>query len=856
MDASTALTQSMHHMTATKLAALSQQQQRYETNKSKILKAASSKDHTWEKVKALLDGYERYKVPVPSSISSKNVRHFLEQSRHDHSVSLNLLQGWQTTLEQALEIPSRKYNHASLFGRLVMEWLGKAKDSPLASGGREDDDLFEHVGRKEMHEQRKEWESIVFADDSQSDPAAIESYLANVFGSISHAKRVTKSPLEALRDKLKAFRIGTLDIKDLETCIAGVIKEDLLSDAKRKTLSEFVGNSMILGEMVDVLNMQIDDIDSWSWGTEAVSVDVRRALNGKYRVYMDEEMLQALLLHYVGTKWAVHFKAAFLYFFNSGAWKQSPRHSLDRKARQRRESFLVRSHDSDASVRNERRDTYQNEYFLRQLPTRFEAQSDSYDQEADNKDSKLPMSIKQSLLHLVSTEALINTRLYGSFTILQSDFRWFGPSLPHNTILGVLRFFGVSRTWLRFFEKFLKAPIKFAMDGSDAEIRIRRSGVPIQHQLTDAMGEAVLFCLDFAVNKATESNLYRLHDDIWFWGEKDATVKAWQTIKEFTDVMGLHLNDGKTGAVELSGHPISAREFGPSDTLPSGPITWGFMKIGLSGTWTIDDAQVNAHTKELKIQLEACQSIFSWVQAWNVYVARFISNNFGEPANCLGRPHIDMVIEAFKRIQSGVFAEDGLMGGNVIEHLRAKLGARFGVTDIPDGFFLFPIDLGGLGLVNPLVSLFGVYEESLSNPIWVIERAIEDEEVRYERAKKDWAEGKTAPTYPRTSGSNEDFMSLEEYMRYLEETSKHLCEAYEGLMDVPRQTFVEHTPDVVSAQKFLPTPLTRGSHDDWVVQLYGPEIVQKYGGLAMGEKRLLPTGLVDMLRKEKVRWQS
>lgn len=126
------------------------------------------------------------------------------------------------------------------------------------------------------------------------------------------------------------------------------------------------------------------------------------------------------------------------------------------------------------------------------------------------------MATKQSLLHLISTETLINTRLHGSFSILQSDSRWFGPSLPHTTILTVLRFFGVTSLWLTFFEKFLEAPLKFAQDGPDAQTQVRKCGVPIQHRLSDALGEAVLFCLDFSVNKSTQSNLYRMHDDLWF----------------------------------------------------------------------------------------------------------------------------------------------------------------------------------------------------------------------------------------------------------------------------------------------------------------------------------------------------
>jgi hypothetical protein len=70
-------------------------------------------------------------------------------------------------------VQSRKYEHASLFGRLVMEWLGNPNDYPASTTGSESGDPFEHVSRKEMHDQRKEWESIVFTDDSKVGPATI-----------------------------------------------------------------------------------------------------------------------------------------------------------------------------------------------------------------------------------------------------------------------------------------------------------------------------------------------------------------------------------------------------------------------------------------------------------------------------------------------------------------------------------------------------------------------------------------------------------------------------------------------------------------------------------------------------------
>lgn len=852
MAAPTALTQSMHNISTTKLAALAEQYQRYETEKSQTLQTIANQEVP-AGVLTLLDAFERCKISVPSDISARNVRRFLKQGHHDPSICPDLIKEWHTTLQKALDVPSRKYEHASLFGRLIMEWLDTIKEASRGSPGSEKSDHFEHVGRKEMYDQRKEWESIVFADHSKSDPAAIESYLAGIFGSTTRAKKLIKTPIQTLKESMGAFELGYMTIDRLKICIQGVLSTDLLVNEKRKTLTEFLGNELVLQEMVDVLNIQIDALDSWSWGEEAIPVDVRRALNGKYRVYMDEEILQALLLHFIGMKWGVHLKTTFLAFFNSGAWKQSSRHSLNKEARERRQEMLGPEPGNHRNVRNERRDRYQRDYFLLQLPSTCDVKSDNYDGGSSYgaSESKSPMAIKQSLFHLLSTESLINAWAYGSFTILQSDFRWFGRSMPHATIMAVLHFFGVPERWLKFFVKFLEAPIKFTMDGPDGQTRIRRSGVPIQHKLGDAMGEAVLFCLDFAINKATETNLYRLHDDIWFWGDKTASITAWQTIQKFSDVMGLRLNEGKTGAVELSGSPLTACEFSSSDGLPSGPITWGFLKLGHSGQWIVDDKQIEVHINEIRTQLEACDSILAWIQAWNAYAARFTSNNLGESANCLGRPHLDMAIAAFEKIQCKLFAADNLKGKNVTEHLKAKLSEKFGVEDVPDGFFYFPTELGGLALVNPFIPLFCKHESSLENPNDTIDKAFEEEKEAYEREKKAFAMG-TYLAYHRkrakNDGDDDEFLSFDEYTKYREETSVPLYEAYIQLLDTPSETWVESKTDTVA-------PYDSAYHA-WMVQLYGPDVIRKYGGLAMGEKRLLPIGLADLLRKEKVRWQG
>ena len=512
-------------------------------------------------------------------------------------------------------------------------------------------------------------------------------------------------------------------------------------------------------------------------------------------------------------------------------------------------------------MRNRRWVNYQRDYFLLQLPNSFDTTTDNYGSTSKSvfDGSKSALAKKQSLLHLISTEALINTRLHGSFTILQSDFKWFGPSLPHATILAVLRFLGVSEKWLSMFERFLKVRIKFAMDGPGAQTQTRRCGVPIQHRLGDALTESVLFCLDFAVNKATESVIYRLHDDLWYFGEKSATVEAWKAIQRFAQTMGLRLNEEKTGSIELVGNLDPARKVRLYEKLPSGSVSWGLLQFDSSGQWNVDNNQVTKHITELRLQLESCKSIFAWVQAWNAYAAHFLANNLSEPANCLGRRHVNSAIEVMERIQDELFANDNPSSKSAVAHLRGKLNARFGVKDVPDGFFFFPIELGGLGLINPLIPLLSARKKSLDDPNDLIETAIEKDTLEYERAKKAFLYGSSDWRHSLLPVRKEALISLEEFTRYREETSSNLLEAYEDLLEKPLQTTIESTPLVQNARKALQTGQTSKKtflYDDWVMELYGPEVIRRYGGLVMGEKRLLPIGLAETLRRKKMRWQK
>ena len=773
---------------------------------------------------------------------------------------------------------------------------------------------------------------------------AIAAYLRALFGKNGANKQATKA-LEALRRSVEAFETmlsgpGQFNDSVLRWTIAGLLASGLLTDEKRAALKDFLSNTIILAEVADVLNMRMASLSTWSWEMEGLPVEQRRHVTGKYHIYIDEDLLQAIFLQFIGVKWCVFFKKAFTTFSNfDGAWT-SLREPIPMLARKRREYFLG-PQEKKPSAQSKRQGLYKSIWFMSQLPDsewqdqtavegdeeaeydtrhakrartmqtarkstggmapRISAAAQSYqtqqmpsqslgraprrqlaskaarrsapslpydyhndvddldddmDDEADK--PKSPMETKQFLLHLLSTEMLVNTHLHGEFTCARSEFESWSPSLPHSTIHSVLSFFGLSKKWLGFFRKFLEAPLKFVEDGSSAETRTRKRGAPGAHSLSLICGEVILFCMDYAVNQhANGAQLYRMHDDFWIWSSSHQTVvKAWEAINEFADTMGVTLNEGKTGSVRIMGDKKKTAIIDP--LLPEGEIRWGFLQLDpTSGHFVIDQTMVDKHIEELQLQLKDKKSIFSWIQAWNTYAGRFFTSNFGKPANCFGREHVDAMLESLERIQRKIFSDT-----NVVEFLKNAIHDRFDVSDIPDGYLYFPIRLGGLELHNPFIGLVQLRDSVYEQPASALDDFLQAEIDAYLSAKSAFENGQVSrqgnidPNF--VPEDDDEFMEFEEFTKYREEFA---CDWEDGLYEVfidllrqPSAETVDMTQsDLVALDAY---PSMKDGYWRWVAQLYGPDMKERFGGLNIVDAGLLPIGMVNLFRGGRVKWQG
>lgn len=874
------LTRTVQSLTRSKIHELGKQRNAYEARKCDILDNAAQCSTLRERVAKLLAGIEGLSWEERSDAELRNMKHWIEQAQYDPSISAEKLEGFERHLQNRLDAHSRKLSLADLYSRLLTEWMDPPSNEEAPPSEDGDYQVVEEAQKQRLQQLCDQFEAVVF-EPYATDANEINELLNGLFAgeerskSLQNLRKEVNDELNRIWEKKDPFTVSSLS-----DCIRGIQNEDIVSEEKQETLKHFLGSNVALNEITDVLNMRYADLRNWNWhaGTDGVPVLPRQELNGKYRIWMDDDVLETIFVQHICTRLCIKLKQILRDFVSDDFllnFRQAP--ELTTRDKLRQQYYHLNPDASQRGVESFRRETYLETFFLATMPDSERTLADrrgGYDDEDEDEKTKQPeqKNVKQRLLRKIVTETLLRHQLHGEVAVVQTDLHWYGTSIPHSTVYAILEFAGFPPIWIDFFRKYLETPLNMdnSFDGHEqVGPRKRQRGIPIAHASEKMIGELVLFFMDLAVNSETGVVLYRLHDDIWFSDSPEKCTRTWATMKKFVDTMGLQFNDKKSGSVCL-GESVSPQI---SSELPQGPVKIGFLVLdSATGDWVIDDSQVAAHVKQIKTQLEQCDSVISWVRTWNSCIGRFFKNTFGEPAYCFGRPHVDAILSTYQDMHRIIFdAENTETASTVTEYLKEKISSRFGVSDIPDAFFFLPENLGGLGVRNPFVSMFMTRSQFTQSPIELVQGFLRREQQEYDTKKTEFEKATRAQRLNRLQADSDyegdppisesemdTFMPFEEWSQFRDSNSAQFANLYRRLQGVPECVCPRLTGIVEGALERAEAQFqvqNLSPEMRWIIYLYAKDVVEKFGGLNLVEKQFLPMGVLDIMKGKKVRWQ-
>ncbi|KAL8719983.1 MAG: hypothetical protein Q9225_003100 [Loekoesia sp. 1 TL-2023] len=832
-----ALSLTLRSVAASKARQMERQRARFEEGKLTLQHVLDCEPKGSKRLEAISAAYRD--LPMMARVDNstvtflKNLEHFIAQAAQDPSARFA---EWERRLMSLLDAQTLRYNHSILYTNIMKEWMNNIDEPELP-------DDTGVVGNQDLAASKKayraKWESYVF-NAVRTDKTAIATWLEGLFTSTTS----TAKAFDVLKRDIANFEKTMSANKEhfnqatMNWCVEGLLRSDLLTDDKRAVLTAMKQDRDALDDITDALNMQMNTLDRWAWPNEGVPAEQRRQVGSRYRIFHDEDLMDALLLRYIGVKWSVQMSKS-LTAFSKSTWLSST-NPISKEEHWKRESYLGYGKEHFSGVSGHRLDTYLSDYYLTQLLKSDSEVDRGYNDVEEQEEGlnirKSATELKHSLLQLLLTEIAVAKGLNNQLTVLQSDFQSFGPSIPHSTIAAVLTFFGVSQSWIQFFRKALEVPIIFKEDGTKAKIRFRRRGTPMSSPLADVFGELILFCMDYSVWHISGSRLYRLHDDFWLWGSEDSCAHAWKAMNDFAKLMGLQFNAEKTGCARVSKDIFTDLYPHRKALLPQGDVRYGFLKLSSNtGYFILDRALLDKHIDGLISQLALSKSLFAWIKTWNVHAVGYFTSMLGgnQLANCFGAQHVVQMQSVFAHVYERVF-----QGRGITSHLRKQIRQRFPsfTDDVLDAFIFLPIELGGLGVRNPFINL-GQLRKISKDPETVMTAFLKAEVAAYATAQK---------------ASRQPF---QEYIQRREYASKELLEAYETLLKRPEPNKVHISNEVKEMLGGKEAVKSYSSYDLWLLEIYKEDLIQKFGGLRIVESKLLPIGMVKLARKQRIKWK-
>ncbi|KAI2486800.1 hypothetical protein Ptr902_00933 [Pyrenophora tritici-repentis] len=624
-------------------------------------------------------------------------------------VSMKKLLKFEQNMRKQIEKHTNRLEVSRLHTRLLKEAL--TTNNPINSAANVEleklalDDDFELIGDTvtEVHENI----ASNIARPTDVNPEAITNYLRSLFEGNEHVD------FQDVRDIMQVHGAELLDSGmwisegDLKCAITDLMGKEFIDISTKEILSHYSQSPVAMRELVATMKMKSFNDWEYKHAESGLSVKTYRSADGQSHFVVEEDIIDMIFLHHCAQNWGSRMRQGLRLFMDSStSFCPPPMTESESKTHEFFVNFIPMSYDGFLSVRkggkpnrrrmytgreayrhlfepqtlaNERYNNYKQHFFMSRLPTDLPGTSEEI----------IAQEVQAKLLQTLATECRIQEALGQSFRVSATKFVSLASTIPHDTILTVLKYLGVPEVFLNFFERFLKVKLRINPSSRDKKPLERSFGVSFGHSLELFFSEAVLFFLELAVRKETGTYFYRLYDRCYFIDTPEITKKAEKALARFCDIMGLK----------------------SSDTCGTGNPSIGFLNFNLQPStcpkpttaFEIDQVKVADYANQVKKRLGNCSSVLEWVRKWNDTVGNYAAHLFGSPTDTFGEKHHDAVMAAYNFIYSTIL-DDGDLTTHVANLLKPHTELAKYRHDIEPIIHL-PQAFGGLGVKSPFFTL-------------------------------------------------------------------------------------------------------------------------------------------------------
>ncbi len=278
--------------------------------------------------------------------------------------------------------------------------------------------------------------------------------------------------------------------------------------------------------------------------------------------------------------------------------------------------------------------------------------------------------------------------------VLKLDIRDYFASVPHATLLSMLRGLGMTDDGIDFTQRYLKIPYCTKTDRVESASR----GVPMELGYSHWLCEKLMRLLEQFIHTKAKVRIIRQIDDLCILGPSDREVAAaLDATQSFLADIGLSLNDDKSGAVTIGGDKMAE--------LPLSNPRWGVLELTGDGQSQTSEEAFRIYLGDSRKEVDARHAILAKVLAYNDQLKHLVWG-LGLAMD-LGDRHRESANKALQTFENDFFDN----GESIFDGLKSLIEERHQgeLQEVPLAWMLWPITAGGLGLRSATV-LCGQYQ--------------------------------------------------------------------------------------------------------------------------------------------------